>query len=237
MNIAVCDDEKIFRQALISALDTYSHSHSLNFSISQFSSGTDLLCSQESFDMIFLDYCMGQLSGIDTVKKLRERHVTAKVIFVSSFPDIVFESMKYDTYRFLIKPVDTVKLNEALDSFIFDPNRPRQIIVKDMECEKFVSVPENDIIYIQADNVYCIVTTFQKSYRYIKSMSKLQNELSPAKFFRSNRSYFVNLSYVSSFSNSEITMCNGQKAILSKLKYKSFKDTFFSYIKSCSAVS
>lgn len=236
MNIAVCDDEPFFRKSLISALEDYSRSCSVSFSISQFSSGGELLSSTDNFDLIFLDYYMGQQNGIDTIKELRKRNITSKVIFVSSFPDIVFESMKYDTFRFLIKPIDPEKLTEALNAFIFDPGRSRHIIVKDMDCDKFISVPENDIIYIQADNVYCIVTTFQKSYRYIKTMAKLQEELSPARFFRSNRSFFVNLSYVTSFNNCEITMCNGQKAVLSKLRYKSFKDTFFNFIKTASTV-
>lgn len=231
MNIAVCDDEKIFREALTEKLKDYTELRSIQFSISEFADGSELLASKETFDMIFLDHQMSSVSGIDTIRELRERNVGTRIVFVSSYSDIVFESMKYSAYRFLVKPVNKDDLFEALDSAIREDSNSRKIVAKDTEFGNSVVIPERDIIYVQADNIYALVITPGGTFRYMNSISALQKELSEGLFFKSNRSYLINLGHVKSFSKSEITLSNGQKALLSKLKYKDFKNTYYNYLR------
>ena len=231
MKIAVCDDEKIFREALTEKLDEYSGQRSVEMEISEFSDGSELLASKESFDMIFLDQQMSQVSGIDTIKELRARSIGTRIVFVSSYSEIVFETMKYSAYRVLVKPVEREKLFEALDSAMREDSSSRKIVVKDTEFGNSIVVPERDIIYVQAENIYALVITQEGTYRYMNSISALQQELTDGMFFRSNRSYLINFGHVSSFSKSEITLSNGQKALLSKLKYKDFKNTYYDYLR------
>lgn len=231
MNIAVCDDEKIFREALTEKLKEYSELRSVQFNVLEFTDGSELLASKETFDMIFLDHQMSSVSGIDTIRELRLRNVGTRIVFVSSYSEIVFETMKYSAYRFLVKPVEKDKLFEALDSAIREDSSSSKIVVKDTEFGNSVVIPERDIIYVQAENIYALVITVGGTYRYMNSISALHQELNEGMFFRSNRSYLINLEHVKSFSKSEITLSNGQKALLSKLKYKDFRNTYYNYLR------
>ncbi|HBB71458.1 MAG TPA: hypothetical protein DCZ71_02495 [Ruminococcus sp.] len=231
MNIAVCDDEKVFRQALTEKLEEYSSSRGIEVTVSEFGDGSELLASKDTYDMIFLDHQMNQTSGLDTIREIRSRGIGTRIVFVSSYSEIVFESMKYSAYRFLVKPVDREKLFEALDSAIKEDSSTRKVVVKDIEYGSSVVVPEKDIIYAQAENIYAIVITADSSYRYSNSISTLQSEVSEGLFFRSNRSYLINLDHVSSFTKSEIILSNGQKALLSKLKYKDFRNTYYNFLR------
>lgn len=231
MRIAVCDDEKYFRNVIIELLDKYSEAHKLIFDISEFNDGKHLAADKNTYDMIFLDHQMNDLNGLDTIKLLREKNKDTKVVFVSSYSDIVFDSMKYNAFRFLVKPVKKEKLFEALDSALDDLNSVNKVIAKDMKYNENVVIPEKDIIYAQADNIYAYIVTAEGTYRYINNISALEEELRSDYFFRSNRSYIVNLNYVNSYDKNEITLSNGQKAVLSKSKYKDFNSCYLSYIK------
>ena len=163
MRIAVCDDEKIFRDILRRELERYAGERGLSFELHEFGSGSGLLSCGLTFDLIFLDYKMDGKDGIDTAGELRRRSDNTAVIFVSSYREIVFESIKYKVFRFLLKPLEPEKLAEALDSLLAERQQLVSIIAKDEAGQKSVVIPAGDIIYAQADNIYATVVTSRGS--------------------------------------------------------------------------
>lgn len=231
MRIAVCDDETFFRTVLKKELTEYAEDHGLMFIISDFKDGSELLASNEEYDLIFLDYKMSTTNGIATIEAMRKRNDHTAVIFVSSYREIVFESLKYKTFRFLLKPLDKEKLWEALDSIIKEKQEIVRIIVKDEVSDKNITVPASEIIYCQADNNYVTVVTANGSFKYQKKISHLENELGSGAIFRTNRSYLVNFDHIRSYDSKEITLSNGHKALISKNVYNTFKKTYLTYLK------
>ena len=74
MNIAICDDEKRFRDFLEKNLRTYFDEKSIVLNIFQFSSGEELLNTKLQFDLVFLDVQMENMNGIDVGKVLRYKN-------------------------------------------------------------------------------------------------------------------------------------------------------------------
>lgn len=68
MNIAICDDDKTFRDLLEKHLKNYFNERSIPLNFFQFGSGEELLDNQLLFDLVFLDVEMGNINGIDTGK-------------------------------------------------------------------------------------------------------------------------------------------------------------------------
>ncbi len=231
MYIAICDDEAYFRRSLSDELTKYSAEFGYDFLIHEYADGTELLSASISFDLIFMDYQMDIKNGIDTVALLRQRNDQTKVVFVSSYKEVVFESMKVQTFRFLVKPLDREKLYEALNSVIKDNQKTYHIVVRDEENQKNVTISEKEIIYVQADNIYAMVITTNGIYKFMDSITNLQHELRGDYFYRTNRSYLVNFNHIASYNNKEITFSNGQKALISKIKYKDFKSRYLTYLK------
>lgn len=226
MKIAVCDDEKLFRREIVDLLDEYAAENNMIPDITEFDDGSELVASGKAFDMIFLDYQMNDLNGLDTIKSIREKNIDTKVVFVSSYSEIVFESMKYNAFRFIVKPVSRDKLFEAVDSALELRSSEHRLIVKDEEYNENIVVCEKDIIYAQADNVYTYIITEKGSYRYPYNLSALEEELDPRLFFRTNRSYIVNLEHIRSYDKAGITLSNGHKAVISRAKYKEFNNCY-----------
>lgn len=69
MNTAICDDEKIWQEQLIKLLDKYAVERHIEIRKKCFSSGELLFKSDEVFDVIFMDYQMAGLDGIETARK------------------------------------------------------------------------------------------------------------------------------------------------------------------------
>ena len=231
MYIAICDDESYFRRVLQEQLTTYFNEYGFDFIIHEYKDGIDLLSSKLTFDLIFMDFQMKVKNGIDTVSVLRKRNDNTKVVFVSSYKDVVFESMKVQTFRFLVKPLDKEKLYEALNSVIRENQKTAQLVVKDEANEKNVTIPESDIIYAQADNIYTTVVTHKDYFKYPHNITDLENKLVGGFFFRTNRSYLVNFNYIANYNNKEIMLTNGHKAVISKLKFKEFKSAYLTHLK------
>lgn len=235
MKIAVCDDEKMFRNEVIVLLNKYAEENNIILDITEFDDGGKVVAAKTVFDMIFLDHQMNELNGLDTIKRIREKNIDTKVVFVSSYSEIVFDSMKYNAFRFIVKPVTKDKLYEAMDAALELSSSERKLIVKDEVYNESIVVYEKDVIYAQADNVYTYIITAEGSFRYPYNLSTLEEELDSGGFFRTNRSYIVNLEHINSFDKTGITLSNGHKAVISRSKYKDFNNCYLNYLKRSSS--
>lgn len=231
MRIAICDDEKYFRNLLKEQLNNYANEYALDFIYSEFSSGESLLINSIDFDLIFIDYQMSKINGIDTVDRLRKRNDKTTVIFISSYPDVVFNGLKVQTHRFLVKPLKYEDLCEALNSFLIKYNSDAYVLACDEENDKMKRIAESDIIYAMADNIYCKIMTLDHIYLYKGTLSEFQKQLKSDFFYRAHRSYLVNLNYVENYSHSEIVFENGERASLTKTKHFDFQKTYMSFLK------
>ena len=231
MHIAICDDEHFFRKSLLKELYIYADKHGLDFIIYEYSDGMEILNADMSFDLIFMDHQMKDKNGLDTVSVLRKRNVDTVVIFVSSYKEVFFESMKVNTFRFLVKPYNKEDLYEALNSVIAIQEANSYIVLKDTVNQKNITIPEDKIIYAQADNNYAEVVTPNEIFVYLDKISKLEKELKDECFYRSNRSFIVNFNYIIGYSKKEIELSNGHKALISSSKYKDFKSKYLNYLK------
>lgn len=118
INIGICDDSSFMRNEIRNNLLNYSIKKDIEYNIFEFEKGEDLLADKNSFDLLFLDYQFenGGADGISIAKSYIKKY-KGKIIFVSSYPNVVFKSFEVGTFRFLVKPIDQLKFKEAMDSF------------------------------------------------------------------------------------------------------------------------
>lgn len=231
MKIAICDDEQFFRKILIQSLNKYSLEYGLTFLYYEYSNGISMLSDNINYDLIFMDYKMQNMNGIDVISSLRKRNDNTAVIFISSYKEMVFDSMKVQTYRFLVKPLDNEKLYEALNSFLSMQKSEKHLLLRNDSLDLIQRIPESSVIYAEADNIYCKIRTFDYTYTYKKTLSQFEKALTSDFFFRTHRSYIVNFKYIESYSRTEITLANNEKALLAKNKYHLFQNSYMSFLK------
>ena len=118
LRIAVCDDEQHFRDSLVKAFSEYTNEGIKSIEIHEFSSGEDLLSSENDYDIISLDYKMSGINGLETARELRRKDVTSKIIFATNYMQFVYEAFEVRAFRFLRKPIKTEQLYKAIDDYI-----------------------------------------------------------------------------------------------------------------------
>ncbi|NMA34850.1 MAG: response regulator [Clostridiaceae bacterium] len=138
MNIGICDDFPVNCEVIEAAILQYGEKNNTTFNIRKFNSGEELidLISKEdiSFDLLFLDYCMKELTGLETAKKVRQLELAGcksacSIVFVTSM-DNTYELMSVGPLRVIRKPVNPVLINKILTRVLSGKERHGQNIHK-----------------------------------------------------------------------------------------------------------
>ena len=230
MKIAICDDEMRFHVELKKCMEQYAKLRALDIVYDDYMCGKDLIETNKKFDIIFMDYQMNYLNGLDTARKLRNKNNNTTIIFLTSYPNIVFDAFEVNTFRFLMKPINMPKLISAMDDYLKSQDSSNYIMLKIDDVVKKIN--QNDIVYVEASDKYCYIRTVDDNILYKKTLAELEDSLSLDIFFRCHRSYLINFNHIISHTSKDITFDNNEKALISKTKLSSFKSAFLAHIKS-----
>lgn len=194
MNIAICDDDKSFRDLLEKHLKNYFNERSIPLNFFQFGSGEELLDNQLLFDLVFLDVEMGNINGIDTGKELKKRNPHNIIFVITSYDGYLDDAFKIRAFRFLCKPLNVVRLYKALDDAAELINNDI-IVFYDVNTGQNVRVYTNDIIYLEIAKKKTKIVTVNDTYYSNEKISEWKNRLNGISFVCPHSSYIANLDY------------------------------------------
>ena len=229
MLIAICDDEKLFRNELRTSLIEYKLKHLLHIDIVEFSTGEELLESGLIFDMVFLDYQMPGIDGMNAARHLRSKNINCHIVFITNYPQFVFESFEVHPYRFFVKPLTTQQLTSLMDSFIREQKLLAPVIVINDREQKIINA--KDILYLEGNGKYCTIRTNTETYNSSKTLAQVHGLLPQHCFYRSHKSYVINLYGIVSFTDKYIVTTNDEKVLIARNKFAEFKRIYASFVK------
>lgn len=229
MQIAICDDERYFRNELRDKLLEYKKEKRISMDLFEFDNGKSLLESEIIFDMIFLDYQLPDINGMEAAKELRLRNASSCIIFVTQFPQFVYDSFEVQPFRFFVKPLCAEKLFSALDTYL-DHNKLLNPIVIINEGQQ-ITIEAKNILYLEGDGKYCLIRTTDNTYRSSKTLCHVQALLPKHCFYRIHKSYVINMYYISSIHGSEIILTNSEKASIGRTRLSDFRKEYMNFVK------
>lgn len=227
LKIAICDDEQQQIEYLTSLVSAWGKANHHNCVIASFPSAEAFLFSYEedsSYDILLLDVEMKNISGIDLAKRLRRENNGAEIIFVTSHFEFAGEGYEVDALHYLIKPVAKEKLDQVLTKAADKRSVQPASVVVNSDGET-VRLYEKDILYAESFLHYISVHTADKEYRIKESISAFEAKLSED-FFRTHRSYLVNLRQIIRISRTSVTIANRTELPLARGKYDDINRAF-----------
>lgn len=197
LQLAVCDDERVFRSDLRKILGTELELCGIDYHISEFTSGEELIAGLEKADcqILFLDIEMKGIDGVETARRLRETKRQMEIIFVTSYADFVFQGYEVRALNYILKPYEPEKIAAVLHT------APEAL---DIEAEKYyvidqrggsIRVPLSSVKYFSSDRRTVHAVTTEQEYTFYEKLSDLETEL-PDTFVRIHNRYLVHLKYL-----------------------------------------
>lgn len=229
MQIAICDDDKVFRQELKESIMRYRKEKRIAADIFEFDDPTALLACESVFDMVFMDYCFKEQNGLEAAKTLRARNFTGSIIFVTGYPQFVYDSFEVQPFRFFVKPLEEEKLRAAMDQYLRQHTLLNHIVI--IQNGEQLTLDAAGILYLEGDGKYCLIRTSDNTYRSSKTLSQVQALLPEHCFYRIHKSYVVNMYSVSAIQGHELLFVNGERASIGRSRLKDVKKSYMNFVK------
>ncbi|MCD7796130.1 MAG: LytTR family DNA-binding domain-containing protein [Clostridiales bacterium] len=217
MNIAICDDDKSFRDLLEKHLKNYYDEKSVTLNFFQFSSGEELLEYNILFDLVFLDVEMGKINGIDIGMALKKKNPNNIIFVITSYNSYLDDAFKINAFRFLSKPLNVVRLYKALDDAA-DLIKNDIIVFYDVESSSDVRIYSKDIIFIEIVKKKTKIVTVKGTYYSNEKISVWKNRLNGISFVCPHSSYITNLNYAIKHTRTQLVLAkmDSDKNIIEK---------------------
>lgn len=231
LKIAVCDDDCAQRGYFAETVLAWARRNRHPVELLSYPDAKAFLFAygkEKDFDILLLDVEMPGMSGIALAKEIRKENRAVQIIFITGYYEYFSDGFDVSALHYLIKPVDSAKLGSVLDRAVDNLTyRERAVFVSSDEGE--FKIPQADIRYIEAENVYIIVHTAGGDYRMRIALAKFASQLDES-FFKVHRSFVVNLNHVKKITRKEITVANGDTIPISRGMYDAVHAAVIKYL-------
>lgn len=232
MLIAVCDDEKFYREKVQKLLENYLSGYKINYTIQLFSSGEEFLQENENkvkFDIVFMDINMSRMDGIRTALQMRSVHSHTYIVLITAFIQYALEGYKVDAVRYIMKDTLDSALDECMDTILKKMQLSR-INFSFLEGEKWLYT--DNIFYVESQRhkaVFFYLDEKMENYHIYEKLDVIEERLSDYGFLRIHKSYLVNMKHICRISNYTAYLDNGEELSVPRLKYQAVKEEFVAF--------
>lgn len=196
-------------------------------------------------EVVFLDVQMPGCSGIDCAKVLTDIDPKTIIIFATAHAEYMSDAFQLYAFDYLIKPFKIERVIQTLDR-IKKLNKPNygdgidkiikhekgldKLMIKNKEGISFVDTKE--IVLVQREESSTVIYTKTDSFVTSISLTDIQEKLDNNQFFRSHKSYIINLSLITKIYpygrwTYVVKLKNTEKdALLTHEKYEEIKKLF-----------
>lgn len=197
MRIGICDDEAKLRHALLKVAARELELLGIDFEIREYSSGEELLRESppEEPDILFLDIEMDKMNGMEAAKELRRRHKNTVLIFVTAYPDFVFQGYEVHALHYILKPYEEEKIRKVLRMALEELDSLKEQYYVARQKSGVMKLPLSKVHYFKSDRKKVRAVMDGKAEEFYGSLSEMDTEL-PSYFIRCHNRYLVNLNYV-----------------------------------------
>lgn len=235
LQIAVCDDNIDELSNMVHLINQYRTSKNLDCEYAIFQNGFDLVSVLEKgkrFDIYCLDIIMPGFMGIDVAKEIRAFDKTAPILFLTSSPEFALESYSVKAINYVLKPISKEKLfftfDDILEQLKVEKNDDAVIIKSNEGIQKilisnlvFAEVIGRNVLYhLLSGKVIECVEPFS---------SACDTLLKYGCFIKTHRSYVVNMQYVDTIENNQITLQTLSCIPISQGKAREIKQRYLAY--------
>ena len=230
LEIAIVDDEELFVKMLQKKVMGILESLKVESNIYTFTDGAKMLHEStiRHFDLLLLDIDMPDISGVDIAHKLRMRNIDTEIIFVTNKDDLVYDSLKYEPFRFIRKSRFDVEMDEAIQTFV-KKVKHKQVSVFFSTDNGKMPIKVLDIIYVEVQSHKLTIYTSKGTVSANGNLNDIESEIKKYGFIRIHKSYLVNFRAINYIHYNEVIIDNGTALPISRRKLEYTQNELMSF--------
>ena len=238
MNIVVCDDNKIFADTLVKKISMLiprsSNFGNIDFDCRYIYPADKLLKYAEDnrIDILFLDITMPEINGLEVARRFYEEYPDTLIIFVTSYENYVFHSLKFNPFRFIRKNALDEELEEAVIS----------ALSKLLSADEYLTITNRSdcarinikrILYMEKekDSNYINIVTIDDTYRYRANINELTEQFKESMFIKINAGTIVNLRHITAIQQGVVLLSDNKKLMCAKKYMRDIKEKYIEYLR------
>lgn len=228
--VAVCDNEIAICDQMKEYLERFSREQDFPVEIHVFPSGEEIyaaLAKGATFDLIFLDIQMYQISGIDVAKAIREhqRDLLTQIVYISAKREYAMELFETHPLNFLVKPVKYKDVSDCAQKAFALKIKRGELFTYSIGGNSY-RAPLSNILYFESYGRKLRIVRNGESAEFYGRLADIISKYGERGFIQIHRSYVVNLGYVDNVSASTVTMANGDVLPLSRERRTALSEAF-----------
>lgn len=224
IRIAIVDDEKIILRSIHKKIETLFCEAEAKFEIYDYTDAVAALkeIEKSSFDILFLDIDMPQISGMEIAKKIRVHQENIDIVFITNKEELVYDAIKFTPFRFIRKYRFENEIEEAVSEFInkFGKNN-YMYMFSTPQGKKGVLVTQ--IKYIEVMSHKLNVHGINESFIANGNLKDIEDMFYDYGFFRIHQGYLVNYRFINLIKHKEVVLDNRTILPISRGKYEKIK--------------
>ncbi|WP_085522041.1 LytR/AlgR family response regulator transcription factor [Tuberibacillus sp. Marseille-P3662] len=205
MKTIIIDDERHAREELKHLLSEYPDIEI----VAEAASGEkalELITSRQP-QLTFIDIEMGGLSGMDLASTLDQLKHPPVIVFATAYPDYAAHAFRVNAIDYLLKPfaeeelAETIeRVKQRLNPLDQKQNRHRTGKLAVETSDKIHYLHPNDILFVNREERDTKIHTSKQVFDSKLTLKDLEEKLSGHPFYRTHKSFLVNLQHVQAIS-------------------------------------
>lgn len=163
-------------------------------------------------DLAFVDIKMPDITGIQFSKEIKMKNINCKIIFTTAYDQYAIEAFNVDAIDYVLKPYEEKRVLKAVSKAknIIENNHiytskihTNNIILNKLPVlkdDKLILIDIKDILLIYTEDRNIYIKTKYEIFISSYSLQELEDRLRYKGFFRTHRSYLVNLNKIKEIS-------------------------------------
>ena len=230
--LAVCEDDPAEGAHLLKLCDKLLSGHQIPHMLRLFENA-DLLAkalaqNSDAFDLLLLDIQMEGKSGMALAKELYRRDFPGRFLFITGCTEYALEGYEVHPVHYLLKPVEPALLEEVLLRDWKAHRGSKTLLLR--SGSKTLSLPVDDIRYMESRNHTLIVHTDKEDYTVAISLSEAETLVPPGVFHRCHNSFLVHLQWVEEIRRTALRLRDGTELPIGRRYYQSFQTALIHFI-------
>ncbi len=172
-----------------------------------------LLLEQKNIDVAFLDIEMPNINGLECAKIIADINPKTIIIFATAHGEYMSQAFEVYAFDYIIKPFKIERIEQTLNKIIkiyshrndveiqspvFQQSGLEKLIIKNREGINFINT--KNIVLIQREDRSTVIYTTDNKYATSEGLGDIEKRLEKTIFFRSHKSYIINISKISKIS-------------------------------------